>query len=241
MNGQKASSLECTLDTHEASYLYSDPFKASHTMREKDYYGVLGVARDADETEIKVAYRRLALRYHPDTNWDDPQAEDRCKEINEAYDVLSHREKRTEYDLGRDPLTGGSPIRPSPFDPWSDPFEASFFSGFHCRGGGIGRGLGRKRRLFRATGARPAYAGPYRSDLRIHDLFLTSDEALDGTERDIRLHTGRDTLVFTVSIPAGVENGTLLSFKRPVADGPVGDGPLGNGQEIDLLLRVRIS
>jgi DnaJ-class molecular chaperone len=200
-------------------------------MQKKDYYGILGVPRDADETEIKMAYRKLALRYHPDTNWDDPHAEDRFKEINEAYDVLSHRDKRNQYDLGRDPLTGGSPFRPSPFDPWIDPFEASFFSGFRCRGGGFGRGLGNKRRVFRGTGARPAGFGSYRSDLPIHDLLLTSDEAFEGTERDIRLHTGRDTLVFTVSIPAGVENGTLFSFKRLV----------GDGQEIELLLRVRIS
>jgi hypothetical protein len=59
---------------------------------------------------------------------------------------------------------------------------------------------------------------------------MTSDEAIKGTERDIRLHTGRDTQVFTVSIPAGVKNGTLFSFKRA----------LGDGQEIELLLRARI-
>ena len=67
-------------------------------MQRKDYYGILGVARDADESEIKIAYRKLALHNHPDTNRDDPQAEDRFKEINEAYDVLSHRDKRNQYD-----------------------------------------------------------------------------------------------------------------------------------------------
>jgi DnaJ-class molecular chaperone len=199
-------------------------------MQRKDYYGILGVARDADESEIKLAYRKLALRNHPDTNKDDPQAENRFKEINEAYDVLSHRDKRNQYDLGCDPLTGGSPFRPFPFDPWNDPFEASFFSGFRCRGGGFGRGFARKRGIFRGTGAWPAGFGPYRSDLHIHDLPLTSDEAFEGTERDIRLHTGRDTLVFTVSIPPGVENGTLLSFKHPI----------GDGQEIEAVFRVRI-
>lgn len=200
-------------------------------MQRKDYYGVLGVPRDADESEIKMAYRKLALRNHPDTNWDDPRAEDRFKEISEAYDVLSHRDKRNQYDLGRDPLGESSPFRPSPFDPWTDPFEASLFSGLRCRGGGFGRVLGRKRRAFRETGVRLADSGPNRSDLRIHDLLLTSDEAFEGTERDIRLHTGRDTLVFTLSIPARVENGSLFSFKRPV----------GDGQEIELLFRIRIA
>jgi DnaJ-class molecular chaperone len=199
-------------------------------MQRKDYYGILGVDRDAEESEIKVAYRKLALRNHPDTNREDPRAEDRFKEINEAYNVLSHRDKRNQYDLGRDPL-GASPFRPSPFDPWSDPFEASFFPGFRCRGGGFGRGLGSRRRAFRGTGARPAGFGPFRSDPHVHELPLTSDEAFRGTERDIRLHTGRGTLVFTVSIPAGAENGTLLRFKHP----------LGDGQEIEFLFRVRIS
>jgi len=200
-------------------------------MQTKDYYGILGVARDAEESEIKVAYRKLALRNHPDTNRDDPEAEDRFKEINEAYDVLVHREKRNQYDLGRYPLSGGSPFRPSPFDSWSDPFEASFFPGFRCRGGGFGRILGHKRRVFRGTGIRQAGFDPFRSDLHVHDLSLTSDEAFEGTNRDVRLHTGRETLVFTVSIPAGIENGTLLRFKHP----------LGDGREIECRFRARIS
>jgi curved DNA-binding protein len=199
-------------------------------MQRKNYYGILGVARDADASEIKAAYRKLALQNHPDMNKDNPQAEDRFKEINEAYVVLSHRHKRNQYDLGRDPLAGGSPFRPPPFDAWSDPFEESFFSAFRCRGGGLGRVLGRKRPIFRATGARPAGFVSYPSGPHIHDLSLTSDEALKGTERDIRLHTGRDTLVFTVSIPAGVENGTVLRFKRPTEE----------GQEMELLFRVKI-
>ncbi|MCX5831622.1 MAG: DnaJ domain-containing protein [Deltaproteobacteria bacterium] len=200
-------------------------------MQRKDYYAILGIARDAQESEIKIAYRKLALKNHPDTNRDDPHAEDRFKEINEAYDVLSNWDKRNHYDLLRDSLTGSSPFRPSTFDRWNHPFETDSFSGFGCRGGGIGRALGRKRKTFRETGTRPAGFAPYQSDLHIHDLSLKSDEAFEGTERDIRLHIGQDTLVFTVSIPAGVENGTLLSFKRPV----------GENQEIELLFRVTIA
>lgn len=201
------------------------------SMQRKDYYGILGVARDADESEIKRAYRKLALRNHPDTNREDPQSEDRFKEINEAYEVLSQRDKRNQYDLGRDPFIGGSPFHRSPVDPWTNPFEESFFSGFRCRGGGFGRGFGRKRWAFRGTGPRPHDFRPNRSELHIHDLPLTSEEAFEGTERDIRLHTGRDTLVFTVSIPPGVGNGALFSFKRPI----------GDGQEIELLFRVRVA
>ena len=200
-------------------------------MQRKDYYEILGVARDADEKEIKIAYRKLALRNHPDTNREDPEAEDRFKQINEAYDILSHRHKRTQYDLGRDPLSGGSPFRSYPFGPWRGPFEESLFSGFRCRGGGFGRGFGCRRRVFRGSGTRAAGFVPEESDQPWQDLPITSDEASRGTEREIRLHTGRDILVFTVSIPAGVENGTLLNFKHPVAP----------SQEIELLFRVRIA
>src|SRR3990172_4484354 len=67
------------------------------SMEYKDYYDTLGVQRDADAKEVKRAYRRLALQYHPDKNPDDKAAEERFKEINEAYEVLGGREKRAKY------------------------------------------------------------------------------------------------------------------------------------------------
>jgi molecular chaperone DnaJ len=67
-------------------------------MEFKDYYQVLGVSRDADEKQIKSAYRTLARKYHPDANTDDPNTEDRFKEVNEAYEVLKDPDKRAKYD-----------------------------------------------------------------------------------------------------------------------------------------------
>jgi molecular chaperone DnaJ len=198
-----------------------------NSMHRKDYYGILGLSRNADDREIRSAYRRLALQNHPDTNRDNPLAEERFKEITQAYEILSHRDKRVQYDLGLDPLAGGAPFPPPPFDPWSDPFDAGFLSGQRCRGGGFGRAFGRRMRTARRAEKPPAGIVPDLSGTSIHDLPLTSDEALKGTDRELRLHTGPDTRVLTVSIPAGVESGTLFRFKQP-------------GGDIELLFRVRI-
>src|SRR5690349_16279868 len=72
-------------------------------MDYKDYYKILGVERNASEDEIRKAYRKMAMQYHPDRNPNDKQAEERFKEINEAYQVLNDRTKRSHYDrLGSD-------------------------------------------------------------------------------------------------------------------------------------------
>src|SRR5947199_320697 len=75
----------------------------------RDYYEVLGVSRSASAEELKRAYRKLALQYHPDRNPDDPQAEARFKEINEAYEVLSDQSKRQRYDTFGHAGTQGMP------------------------------------------------------------------------------------------------------------------------------------
>src|SRR5688500_5375457 len=67
-------------------------------MAKRDYYEVLGVSKNADETEIKKAYRKLAIKYHPDKNPDDKDAEEKFKEAAEAYEVLSNAEKKRRYD-----------------------------------------------------------------------------------------------------------------------------------------------
>ena len=67
-------------------------------MSKRDYYEVLGVAKDADDNKLKKAYRKLAMKYHPDRNPDDKVAEDKFKEAAEAYDVLSDPEKKGRYD-----------------------------------------------------------------------------------------------------------------------------------------------
>ena len=73
-----------------------------------DYYKTLGVGKDASDEEIKKSYRKLARQYHPDRNPGDKQAEERFKEISQAYDVLSDAEKRKQYDRGSGPFGGFS-------------------------------------------------------------------------------------------------------------------------------------
>src|SRR5918998_1301181 len=108
----------------------------------RDYYEVLGVDRAAEETEIKKAFRRLARELHPDTNADDPHAEEKFKEAAEAYEVLSDAERRRQYDAyGHEGLrTGGFAPNFEGFGSVSDLFSAFFGSGGFRGAFGTGRG-----------------------------------------------------------------------------------------------------
>ncbi len=132
----------------------------------RDYYEVLGVSRHASAEEVKRAYRKLALQYHPDRNPNDPQAESRFKEINEAYEILSDDAKRQRYDTFGHAGTQGMPgFDVGGFGGINDIFDMFFGS---------------------AAGARTR-TGPARgSDLRL-DLRLTFEEAVFGTDRELTI------------------------------------------------------
>ena len=137
-------------------------------METRDYYEVLGVSRNADQAELKQAYRRLAMKYHPDRNLDDRGAENRFKEVQEAYDVLSDSSKRSAYDqFGHAGVnaTGGG-FHATGF---SDIFEDIFGDVF---GGG------------RRSGSR-AYRG---ADLQ-YELDISLEEAVFGTEKTMDVAT----------------------------------------------------
>lgn len=138
-----------------------------------DYYEILGVSRDADKEEIKRAFRRLARKYHPDVN-KESGAEERFKEINRAYEVLSEPETRARYDrFGEAGIGSGAGAGYPDFGDmgFADIFE-SFFSGFT---GGVGQQAGRRR------------GGPVRGDDLRLDLKLEFQEAVFGGEKEIRI------------------------------------------------------
>lgn len=156
-----------------------------------DYYEVLGVPRDAAEGDIKRAYRQLARKHHPDVNEDKLAAEDRFKEINEAYEVLSDPQKRANYDrFGHAGDGAGVGFGGFAAEGFGDIFDMFFGN---ARGGAAG-------------GAARAY-GPQRgSDLR-YDLEITLEEAFSGTEREISF---RHLTACRTCKGTGAEPGTLV-------------------------------
>jgi molecular chaperone DnaJ len=137
----------------------------------KDYYRILGVPRDATQEEIKKAYRKLALKYHPDRNPNDKEAEEKFKEINEAYACLSDPEKRAKYD--RFGTVDGFEFSDAGFDSFASAFSDIFEDIF---GDFFGTFTGQRRRTRPKRGA----------DLR-YDLSISLEEAVRGCEKEITI------------------------------------------------------
>ncbi len=178
----------------------------------RDPYQILGVSRQATAEEIKKAYRRLALKYHPDRN-KDPQAKEKFKEINAAYEILSDPQKRRQYDTFGSTGEGGGfqGFDFSGFD-FSDPFDIfeQFFSGFSG--------------FYKAHNLPRAYAK------------LSLKEVLTGTKRKVSIN-GRTE---EVNIPPGVENGTTFRMKDFLLEVEVEDDPRYKRQGRDLIYKADI-
>src|SRR5437868_6911757 len=225
--------------------------------RPRDYYEVLGVPRNADQKQIKSAFRRLARQHHPDVNPNDREAADRFKEINEANEVLSDPEKRRRYDeIGHDwrqydewqragrPQGPGSPFgqgqrveyrQASPEDLedlfGSDSPYSDFFHDLFGRADAGGQGSRRGRT---AGGRRGFDSTPLSGEDVEAETTVTLEEAHNGTTRMVELPTAQGSRRVEVRIPPGVRDGSLV---RAAGQGTPGRGGGASG---DLFIRVHV-
>lgn len=179
----------------------------------KDFYEVLGISKNASETEIKAAYRKQALKWHPDRN-KSAEATEKFKEINHAYEVLVDPQKRQMYDQygpdafargGAAQSAGGQAYQQGPFRYYTNfggegnPFEGMDFGGFTDpfeifeQFFGFGSPFGGQSRRVRRD---------------VYELELTFDEAVNGVKKETVIKGARKT----IKIPAGVDDGTRIRF-----------------------------
>tara|TARA_B100001287_G_scaffold27757_2_gene19965 strand:- start:37 stop:1080 length:1044 start_codon:yes stop_codon:yes gene_type:complete len=227
----------------------------------KDYYSILGVNKSSSEDEIKKAYKKLALKYHPDRNKNDKKAEDKFKEINEAYQVLGDREKKSQYDTFGSAGPGGGGFPGGGFPGGGFPDLDDLINDFFGSGRSSGRRSQRQNSQFKGR------------DLRF-DINLSFDEAVNGSKKNISVRRARtyktcnacggagevsysqgmfsvsrtcgscggggafaddtETKKVEVKVPPGVDNGTRLRITGE------GDAGINNGPSGDLYVDINV-
>lgn len=210
----------------------------------KDFYQILGVPRNASEDDIRKAYRRLAKKYHPDVNKGDKEAEEKFKDISEAYNVLSDKKQRQQYDMFSGGGYGGA--RPGGFRWEAGPggFNPEDFQQYSAQAdfgdlgdlfselfqmGGVKRGAYQRARTTRGQRSEAVDGQNTFADVEID-----FNEAMDGTKRQINIKRGDKVEKLTVKIPAGVDNGSKV---RVAGKGQPG---FGGGKSGDLFLHIRV-
>lgn len=198
-------------------------------MAKRDYYEVLGVSKNASDDEIKKAYRKLAIKYHPDKNPGDKEAEAKFKEINEAHDVLSDKQKRARYDqfghagvggASGNPFAGGNPFgQGGNFNYNGQSFNFDF--------GGMGGFEDILGSLFGFGGARRPRRG---ADFQT-SVTLSFEEAIFGTTKEVSANNEN----IKVKIPAGIDDGMSIRLR-----GKGGEAPEGGTEKGDLYVKIRV-
>lgn len=193
-----------------------------------DYYQVLGVPKTASEDEIKKSYRKLALKYHPDRNKGDQAAEDKFKEISEAYAVLSDPEKRGQYDAFG---SAGFHQKYSTDDIFRGTDFGSIFREFGFSGGGGGGGI--DDLLGQMFGGGHPFGTPKGQDVECL-LEIPLKTAYSGGEELITYSVGGSRSEFRIRIPAGVKNNSRLRIAGK------GGQHRGGGPNGDLFVRIKL-
>ncbi|HEY0271877.1 MAG TPA: J domain-containing protein [Chitinophaga sp.] len=208
-------------------------------MNVKDYYKILGVEKSASEDEIKKAYRKLAKKYHPDKNPGDKAAEEKFKEANEAYEVLSDAEKRKKYDqFGSDwqhyEQRGG---RPEDFD-WSNFGGGAYSGGTHSYSFGGEEGgqfsdffetlFGQR---FGGSSRRAQSRGPQKGRNLNATMEVSLEEAYKGGNRQVEVNGAR----LNIKLKPGLHDGQVIRLKGKGQDSPNG------GEPGDLLITIQLS
>ena len=204
-------------------------------MEYKDYYRTLGVTKTATSDEIKKSFRKLARKYHPDVNPDDPSAERRFKEVNEAYEVIGSPDTRRKYDelgsnwkdyeraqaAGHNPFAGrGQSLSEDEMrqmfggDPFSDFFQ-NFFGGTNRQ-----RNRNRQRRT---------------QSPQEHELTITLEQAFDGVTQRLSIRDNATNRSIDVRIPAGVDNGSRIRVAGK------GSSSTDHSKAGDLYLRIKLA
>jgi curved DNA-binding protein len=213
-------------------------------MPGKDYYKILEVSRTASQEEIKKAYRKMAMKYHPDRNKGDKSAESRFKDINEAYAVLSNQEKRKQYDLfGAE----GFQRKYTQEDIFRDFDFSSIFREFGFGGGAqniFGQMFGGFGRGYSGAARSGPFDSPYggfqsrsqalKGQDLTYELPLTLEEAFSTVNKVISYQAGGRQETVSVKIPAGISTGKRLRLSGKGQPGSHG------GQNGDLYVQIRV-
>jgi curved DNA-binding protein len=208
-------------------------------MNFRDYYEVLGITKNATQDEVKKAFRKLARKYHPDVAEDKTNAEDKFKELNEAYEVLGDPEKRQKYDnLGPD-KRGGRETPPPGYGGGESRYDYEY----------TGTGFSDFFEQMFGAGARPGAGSFYsaedgsqaRGGQDAHaDILITLEEALNGTTRTLQLQQinresgQRELKKTTIRIPKGITEGQLIRCAK------LGNPGINGGRAGDLYLHARL-
>ncbi len=233
-------------------------------MEYKDYYKILGVDKKASQEEITKAYKKLARKYHPDLNPNDPSAENKFKDVNEAHEVLKDPEKRKHYDALGPNWQHGQNFQPPPgyenvhFEFQGDPrggYDMGDMGGFSDFFETIFRGFGGQARDFQGARSKEFRGDPFsgagfssRGHVRGQDaeatLELSLEEAYQGGRKNITLQEqvigpdGRpkmQTKTLNVNVPSGIKDGSKIRLSGQGSPGR------GSGSAGDLYLKVRIA